>query len=181
MQEDNDIVAELGAKFPFLQGKMRVQRDRRIFVEAPAEHFGEVFAHLYGPMNFNMLSTITGHDQGANLAAMYHLSRQNRILLSITTAVPKENPVLQSVTCYFPAADAYEREMVDLLGMQVQGLPPGPRYPLPEGWPEGQYPLRKEWNVKMLEGATPSGPVPKSYFPENDGACGCSAGSKECK
>ncbi len=166
MQEDNDILAELGAKFPFLQGKMRVQRDRRIFVECPSAQFGEVFAHLYGPMKFNMLSTITGHDQGANLAAMYHVSRENRILLSISTAVPKDNPILQSVTGYFPAADAYEREMVDLLGMQVQGLPPGPRYPLPEGWPEGQYPLRKDWTAKMLDGVAPAALSPASYFPE---------------
>ncbi len=166
MQEDNDILAELGAKFPFLQGKMRVQRDRRIFVDCPPEQIGQVFAHLYGPMKFNMLSTITGHDFGATLGAMYHLSRENRILLSITTAVPKDKPVLQSVSSYFPAADAYERELVDLLGMQVQGLPPGPRYPLPEGWPEGQYPLRKDWNAKMLEGAALGSLTPASYFPE---------------
>ena len=166
MQEDNDIIAELGAKFPFLQGKMRVQRDRRIFVEAPPERFAEVFAHLYGTMNFQMLSTITGLDNGATLAAMYHLSRNNGILLSISTAVPKDKPVLQSVTNYFPAADAYERELIDLLGMQVQGLPPGPRYPLPEGWPEGQYPLRKEWNASMLDGVAPAALTPASYFPE---------------
>ena len=167
MQEDNDVVAELGSKFPYLQGKMRVQRDRRIYVEAPVEHFAEIFAYLYGPMKFNMLSTITGHDFGATLGAMYHLTRENRILLSITTAVPKDKPVLQSVTSYFPAADAYERELVDLLGMQVQGLPPGSRYPLPEGWPEGQYPLRKDWNAKMLEGIAPAALTPASYFPES--------------
>jgi membrane-bound hydrogenase subunit beta len=170
MQEDNNIVAELGAKFPYLQGKMRVQRDRRIFVEVPAENFAEVFAHLYGPMKFNMLSTITGQDLGANLAAMYHLSRENRILLNLVTAVPKDQPVLQSVTPYFPAADIYEREMVDLLGMQVRGLPPGPRYPLPEGWPDGQYPLRKEWTAKMLEGVAPASLTPASYFPESQTA-----------
>jgi Ni,Fe-hydrogenase III component G len=88
--------------------------------------------------------------------------------LNLTVAVPKENPVLQTVMGYFPPAETYERELIDLLGMKVEGLPPGSRYPLPEGWPEGQYPLRKDWNVKMLEGATPSGPVPKSYFPESN-------------
>jgi membrane-bound hydrogenase subunit beta len=166
MQEDNDIVAELGAKFPFLAGKMRVQRDRRIFVEAPAEHAGELFKYLYETMKFICLPAITGMDQGANLAAMYHLARMSGVNLNLTVAVPRENPVLQTVTGYFPSAECPERELIDLLGMKVEGLPPGPRYPLPEGWPDGQYPLRKDWNAKMLEGATPSGPVPKSYFPE---------------
>jgi Ni,Fe-hydrogenase III component G len=27
----------------------------------------------------------------------------------------------------------------------VTGLPEGSRYPLPDNWPEGQYPLRKDW------------------------------------
>ena len=45
----------------------------------------------------------------------------------------------------FPAAHIYERELVDLLGAKVEGLPPGNRYPLPDDWPEVQYPLRKDW------------------------------------
>jgi len=166
MQEDNDILAELGTKFPFLQGKMRIQRDRRIFVEVPDANFPEVFAYLYGPMKFMMLTAITGLDMGANLAAMYHLARESGVVLNLTNAVPRERPILHTVISFFPAAECYERELIDLLGMQVEGLPPGPRYPLPEGWPDGQYPLRKDWNAKLLEGATPSAPVPASYFPE---------------
>jgi Ni,Fe-hydrogenase III component G len=163
MQEDNDIVAELGGKFASLQGKMRIQRDRRIFVEVPAGDFGAVFAHLYGPMKFIMLTAITGMDQGANLAAMYHLARASGVVLSLSVAVPKERPVLQTVTSYFPAAECYERELIDLLGMQVEGLPPGPRYPLPDGWPAGQYPLRKDWNAKMLEGVANIGAITEPY------------------
>jgi membrane-bound hydrogenase subunit beta len=55
------------------------------------------------------------------------------------------------VTGMFPAADCYERELVDLLGFEVQGLPPGNRYPLPDGWPDGQHPLLKDWKIDMLD------------------------------
>ncbi len=102
-------------------------------------------------MEFSILCTITGLDLGDKLGVIYHLARVDGTVLNLSTSVSKEEPVIQSVTPYFPAADAYEREMVDLLGMQVQGLPPGYRYPLPDGWPEGQYPLRKDWNAGMLE------------------------------
>jgi Ni,Fe-hydrogenase III component G len=37
--------------------------------------------------------------------------------------------------------------MMDLFGMQVEGLPPGNRYPLPDDWPPNQYPLRKDWKL----------------------------------
>jgi len=150
MQEEDDILAELTARFPYLQGKMRMQRARRLYVEVPADKFMEVFLHLHKNMKFIMLTTITGQDLGANLAAMYHLARTSGVLLNLLVAVPRENPVLQSITSYFPAADAYERELIDLLGMKVEGLPPGSRYPLPDGWPEGQYPLRKDWSEEKM-------------------------------
>ena len=34
---------------------------------------------------------------------------------------------------------------MDLLGIKVNGLAEGQRYPLPEDWPKGDYPLRKDW------------------------------------
>jgi len=37
------------------------------------------------------------------------------------------------------------------LGVRIQGVADGNRYPLPDGWPEGQYPLRKDWTQEMLE------------------------------
>jgi membrane-bound hydrogenase subunit beta len=61
------------------------------------------------------------------------------------TAVPKANPVIKTVTDVFPAATLYERELMDLLGAKVDGLPAGRRYPLPEDWPVDQFPLRKDW------------------------------------
>jgi membrane-bound hydrogenase subunit beta len=46
---------------------------------------------------------------------------------------------------------------MDLLGIQVEGIPPGRHYPLPEGWPEGQYPLRKDWKGLPGEGVITDG------------------------
>jgi len=84
---------------------------------------------------------------------IYHLARPSGVVLNLMTALPKENPVLQSITARFPAAAAYERELVDLLGFQVLGLPEGPRYPLPDNWPAGQHPLLKDWKPDSLPGA----------------------------
>jgi Ni,Fe-hydrogenase III component G len=104
-------------------------------------------------MQFSILCAMTGLDLGATLGVIYHLARPSGIVLNLATAVPKEKPVLQSVTARFPAAACYERELADLLGFQVQGVPEGPRYPLPDSWPAGQYPLRKDWKPDSLPGA----------------------------
>jgi membrane-bound hydrogenase subunit beta len=145
MTPEQRIEQELAKTFPFLQGKIVVARARRIFVDVPAAQFRKVFEYLVGEAGFTILCTITGLDQGATLGVLYHLAQEGGIVLTAATAVPKEAPVIQSVTSTFPAADAYEREMVDLLGMQVEGLGPGSRYPLPDDWPAGEYPLRKDW------------------------------------
>ena len=59
--------------------------------------------------------------------------------------IPKDKAVIKTITPLFLSADPYERELIDLLGIQVDELAPGRRYPLPDNWPAGQYPLRKDW------------------------------------
>ena len=145
MGEEQTIQAALTTRFPALQDKIRVQRERRIFVDVPYADFAAVFDYIVKDMQFPILCAMTGLDQGESLGVIYHLARESGVVLNVATSVPKDKPVLQTVTSYFPAADVYEREMVDLLGMQVTGLPEGPRYPLPNDWPAGEYPLRKDW------------------------------------
>ena len=38
-----------------------------------------------------------------------------------------------------------------MFGVKVEGLPAGRHYPLPEDWPQGEYPLRKDWKPKNTE------------------------------
>ncbi len=144
MAQEDEIKQQLVEKFAFLN-EMTIPRPRRMFAEVPLGKFAEVFEFAVKQLNFTILTTITGLDEGANLGFIYHLARTNGIVLNLHTKAPKEKPVIKTVSGFFPAADAYERELVDLLGAKVEGLPEGNRYPLPDGWPEGQYPLRKDW------------------------------------
>ncbi len=150
-EQEEDIKKELISKFDYLGDKIRVQRIRRLFADVPANSFAEVFGYAVEKMGFVILATITGLDEGPTLGFIYHLAKENGTILNLHTSVPKETPVIQTITSYFPAADAYERELVDLLGAQVEGLPAGNRYPLPDNWPAGQYPLRKDWNPETLK------------------------------
>jgi Ni,Fe-hydrogenase III component G len=150
MTEEETLQSELASRFPFLEGKVRVQRVRRLWVEVPEDRFAEVLDHLYRNMKVLTLSSMTGLDLGESLGLIYHLARNTGVVVNVAVSVPKARPVVQTVTGLFPAADCYEREVVDLLGFQVEGLPEGPRYPLPDNWPAGQYPLRKDWNPESL-------------------------------
>jgi Ni,Fe-hydrogenase III component G len=151
MSEEENIQFELVKKFECLRDKVRIQRVRRLFAHAPAAELPAVFDYVVKTMKFSVLCSITGLDEGATLGLIYILARENGIILSLSTSVPKEKPALKTVTSYFPAADVYEREVIDLLGFQIEGLPESHRYPLTDDWPAGQYPLRKDWKADMLD------------------------------
>jgi len=152
MLNEESLKAELEKKFPFLKEKVRVTRPRRIFTDylVPAQ-FQQVFDCLYGSMGFQILCTITGLDEGETFGFVYHLARQDGTVFNLKTAVPKNDAVIKTITGCFPGGAIYERELEDLLGVKVEGLPEGKHYPLPDDWPQGQYPLRKDWKPEMLE------------------------------
>ncbi len=149
MTTEETIQNNLIKAFPFLEGKITIQRARRMTLEVDQAHFREVFTHAIRKEGFIILCTITGLDEGDTIGAIYHLARENGVILNFKTSAPKANPVFETVTGDFPAATLYERELEDLLGVKVKGLPEGRRYPLPDDWPAGQYPLRKDWKADL--------------------------------
>jgi Ni,Fe-hydrogenase III component G len=145
MTNEEKIQSELIEKFAFLKDKVVVVRPRRIWAEVGLANFREVFAYVMGNLSFTMLCAITGLDETTSLAFLYHVAREDGIMLNIKVTVDRNNPVINTITGYFPGADVYERELMDLLGTKVEGLAKGTRYPLSDDWPTDQYPLRKDW------------------------------------
>lgn len=146
--KEEKIQGDLTAKFSFLADKVRIPRERRIFADVPEAKFRDVFDYAVKNLDFKFLCTMTGLDEGENLSFIYHLTRQDGIVLNLKISVPKNNPVIKTITDSFKGADIYEREVMDLLGAKVEGLPEGKRYPLPDDWPVNEYPLRKDWKKK---------------------------------
>jgi membrane-bound hydrogenase subunit beta len=141
------IAAGVRAAFALPEGAVRVQRATRLWIDVDQAGFAGLFDHLVKEQGFRILCTITGLDLGAELGFIYHLARDGGIMANVKTRCPK-GTAIRSVTPYFPGAANYESELEDLLGARVEGLPKGPRYPLPENWPAGEHPLLKDWAPK---------------------------------
>ncbi len=86
----------------------------------------------------------------------YHLNKEGRIVLTLSVSVKKDKPVIKTITSFFPSADIYERELMDLLGISVNGLAEGLRYPLADNSPRDEYPLRKDWVAGALDKEAPN-------------------------
>ncbi|MCX5680611.1 MAG: NADH-quinone oxidoreductase subunit C, partial [Candidatus Omnitrophica bacterium] len=111
----DEILQNLLKKFPFLEGKIRAPRARRIFSDDITANFDEVFNYAVKDLEFSILLTITGLDEGQRLTFIYHVARVDGNILSIKISAPKSDPIIKTIIPKFFGADIYERELVDLL------------------------------------------------------------------
>lgn len=151
MSVEEDIKLRLAENFACLENKVRIQRPGRLFAQISQADFRKVFEYAVQELGFSHLISITGLDEGEVLSFVYHLGQDKGAVLNLKTSVPRDNPVLRTVSALFPGAEIYEKELVDLFGAKVEGLAPGNRYPLTDDWPKDQFPLRKDWKAFTQE------------------------------
>ncbi|NOZ88637.1 MAG: NADH-quinone oxidoreductase subunit C, partial [Crenarchaeota archaeon] len=83
------------------------------------------------------------------IRVVYHFtsSRSPSSLVALEVEVPRGEPRLPSISDVYPAAELQEREQREMLGVEFEGLRDRRHLLLPEDWPEGVYPLRKDFRV----------------------------------
>jgi NADH:ubiquinone oxidoreductase subunit C len=132
-------------KFEELLEDVIVKAPSRIWAK-PKNALYDCVKSLKEKHDFSHLCTITGLENGENFEILYHLAQDKTgNLLTLRDVLKIENAATKSIVDLFPSAVWYEREMLDLLGIEFEGLPQGNRYPLPDNWPAGEHPLRKNW------------------------------------
>lgn len=155
-----ETILALNQRFPALEAASpRPLRVYTAFLDPKA--FEEVLKYAYHTLDYHKGKHIVGTDEAADIGLSYILSNDENVLLVLRERVPKSAPFVRSMGEMYPSMMLHEREMVDLFGVQVSGLPEGPRYPLPDCWPEGEYPLRKEWNPAFFNKQTTTYEPPK--------------------
>jgi len=97
--------------------------------------------------HWGYLAAITGLDrpESSEVEALYHFC-SGPAVLTLRVRVPYAEPALPTICGVIPSATLYEREFMEMFGVQVTGTPDPQRLFLPDDWPEGVYPLRKSFN-----------------------------------
>jgi membrane-bound hydrogenase subunit beta len=139
------IVRSLEERYPVLEGKANVQSPRRIFLSVPLENLMDCLRYCFDALGMTHLVTITGLDNGEEFEFLYHIACDGGVVLTLKVKTPRDGGELPSVMPVYNGAIFYELELQGLLGVAVEGLPADRQYPLPDNWPKGQFPMRKDW------------------------------------
>ena len=93
------------------------------------------------------LATATGIDVRDGVDMLYHWAFEPEgVVVTLKILAARPEMTLPSITNIVPAADWIEREIFTLLGVDFEGHPDLRRLNLDDSWPEGVYPLRKDFD-----------------------------------
>jgi NADH:ubiquinone oxidoreductase subunit C len=129
---------------------------RRLFIKVFPQNLVAVTTRLRDAFGVVFLSTISGVDLGATFEIVYHFSTPEADF-NLRTEVPKDHPHVSSITPVIPGAILYERELQDMYGLVIDGIPDTRPLVLPDDWPAGAYPLRKDWKHERPQEVIPGG------------------------
>lgn len=144
MANNEEIIKSLETQMKGAVFNIVAPRERRIFAETSLAKLLEV-TQLLKDWGMVTIGMITGLDCGDKFEVVYHFYDAHGLLFNLKVFTPRNDPKIPSVSSIYHGVYLYERELMDLLGIIVEGIPAGRRYPVPDDWPEGEYPLRKDW------------------------------------
>ena len=129
MIDNQHLVEEIGGHFGEKVRQFEENFGLLAFAVSP-EDLTEVVAFLkdHAVLKFSFLTDITGvhfpDNEGAEFCSVYMLhSWENRIRVRIKVFLPKESPVVPSLTPLFKGANWMEREAFDFYGVIYSGHP----------------------------------------------------------
>ena len=145
----------LGQDHSALHTAMALIEPRALRITEPAAHRADVYLEAGALLpavkslreaHWGFLTAITGLDdvKANQIEVLYHFVN-GAANVNLRLRIPRDNASIPSVCSVFPSATFFERELSEMFGVTVVGTPTPDRLFLPEDWPQGVYPLRKDF------------------------------------
>lgn len=129
------------------RGSNRPQPHRLDFDIDPDDLLAAAGALVRGGWGY--LAAITGMDPGVEtgeLWVLYHFA-EGAAVVTLRLSIPREKPVVATLRDLVPLSGIYERELSEILGVEIAGATDQSRLFIPDDWPEGVWPMRKNFEI----------------------------------
>jgi membrane-bound hydrogenase subunit beta len=120
-----------------------------IWIDLKREAFRRAVEHVCEIQEYPHLAIISSADLGDEVELIYHFTiyygrHLQEISLGLRVRLPKSDLSIPTITDIIPGALFTERETQEMMGVEVVGIPDGRRLFIPDDFPEGVYPWRKD-------------------------------------
>jgi Ni,Fe-hydrogenase III component G len=147
------VLDDLGTRFARDIIDVLDKSPRRVYIEIRPDAVVCMGLYLFRELGarFNIAS---GTDTPDCLEILYHFTIEDiNLMVNLRVRLPKDAPRLYSLGKHIEAVNWIEREMHELLGIEFVDHPDPRRLLLPDNWPQGVYPLRRdyrEWDTTAV-------------------------------
>lgn len=135
------IRGRLGAKIVDFHEKSA----KRYYIEVRPEDIPEVTRLMFKDLGARF-QIATGVDTPTAIEILYHWAFDpHGFIVTVRTKLDREKPEIESVAAICKGTEWIEREMWELLGIHFRNHPDLRHLLLTDDWPEGKYPLRRDY------------------------------------
>ena len=144
----------------YIADKFEAKKEGNVIVfNVPIEHITEICKKYYFEYKLQ-LKTITATDErgaGNGFKIFYVFGAPGEHAFFIPYIVLKDTESFPSITKDIHGASGYERKIKTFFGLEPVGHPQPRRVLLPDNWPDGIFPLRKDfhWQNRPASANTP--------------------------
>ncbi|MDP2974269.1 MAG: NADH-quinone oxidoreductase subunit C [Candidatus Diapherotrites archaeon] len=137
------------ARIEKVQNNAKKSSVERIWASIEHDSFKEAVKYLCTIHPMPHFVVISGYQIGDLIELIYHFSlnyavRHGEFSFSIKTTLPKANAVLPTITDLIPGALVSEREVQEMLGVKISGIPDSRGLFLHKDFPKGVFPWRRD-------------------------------------
>lgn len=149
----NDVLKDISKRFKEDIIDIFDKSSTRVYIEIKPSSLVRISEHIFKNLKARF-SIASGIDARSHMEILYHFTFDDlNLVISLRVKLDKSKLEIDSLTPSLEAANWIEREISEMLGIKFKGHPDMRRLLLPDDWPEGVYPLRrdyKEWDKRAI-------------------------------
>ena len=140
------------------------EEKKRVWIEIGKDSLKDAVGTLCRLWPLPHFAVVSGYDLGAFVELNYIFSvdygkRMSETIVVFKAKLPKEDLTVETITGFIPGALVSEREIQEMLGVKVKGIPDPRRLFLDESFPKNRFPWRRDEKgvEKMVRNLNESG------------------------
>lgn len=144
----SEIIIELKRKCDGAIRSADICGNGRFYIHVEPDSLKDVCGRVFNELGARFVTSIGADERpyGKDFLVAHNFAfDSHHLLCSVLTNAEGDKPFVQSISDVVPASNWAEREFRDLLGIEPIGHVYPKRLVLPDGWPDGVHPLRKDY------------------------------------